>query len=545
MSTRNDGGSSPAEDALRWLMGSLAEPDDERPAAEEATDAAAFAGAVRTLRSFLQEEVRRGRALDAPAEDVELAKLLAKVPDVAALGSLFKDKLTLYAADLKIDKDFLLAIMYFESGLNPAAINSKSNAAGLIQFIPSTAKSYGTSTRELLAMTAEAQLDYVWLHFKGIKKSIKTLEDAYMAVLYPSAVGKPDTTVLFTKDDPKTGDEYEANEGLDANKDGEITIREAVDKVIKKLKDAAALKGASASDVLKRGASGTKVEALQNLLIALGHLTKDQKATGPGLFGVRTEKAMKEFQSDNYLRVTGVFDIATQRATSALETGVTRGATGGLVKALQDRLVKVGCLAAADRATGHGTFGQFTEDALKRFQTSYNVTSPAGVFDVDTYWGLQVVAPLSEHAEVDTMLPESGTGFRTYGREGGTDQYGRRETIEALIRLGELWNDVHPDRPFQIGDISHSGGGDFPPHVSHRTGVDVDIRPFRKDGELAPVRVDQPKLYDAALTREFIEFVKLRYPSAVIALQNPTLLAAKLTVNWDGHMDHMHVRFKW
>jgi hypothetical protein len=66
------------------------------------------------------------------------------------------------------------------------------------------------------------QLDYVKKYLRSFKGKIKTLEDAYMAVLKPTAVGKSNEHVIF-----KIGTkEYELNKGLDINKDGKITKKE-------------------------------------------------------------------------------------------------------------------------------------------------------------------------------------------------------------------------------------------------------------------------------------------------------------------------------
>jgi hypothetical protein len=59
------------------------------------------------------------------------------------------------------------------------------------------------------------------------KIAAPTLEDLYMQILWPRAVGKPLDYVLFSS--PSTA--YKQNKGLDANKDGNITKDEAAAKV--------------------------------------------------------------------------------------------------------------------------------------------------------------------------------------------------------------------------------------------------------------------------------------------------------------------------
>src|SRR5687767_9100474 len=91
--------------------------------------------------------------------------------------------------------------------------------------------------------------------------------------------------------------------------------------------------------------------------------------------------------------------------------------------------------------------------------------------------------PAARPNSVNTRLPASGPGFRTYNREaGGADQYGTRSTIDRIQRLGQTWAQRNPNRPFEVGDISRQGGGRFPPHSTHRSGNDVDMRPISRNG---------------------------------------------------------------
>ena len=71
-------------------------------------------------------------------------------------------------------------------------------------------------------MTPLAQLEYVRRHFLPFKGRLATLEDVYMTILWPAAVGRPAASVLFARDSdrPKV---YFQNRGLDLNKDGSIS----------------------------------------------------------------------------------------------------------------------------------------------------------------------------------------------------------------------------------------------------------------------------------------------------------------------------------
>lgn len=144
--------------------------------------------------------------------------------------------------DLKIGENSddglskLLACMAWESAetFSPSVSNmAGSGATGLIQFMPSTARSLGTTTTELASMTAEDQLNFVWKYFAPYKGMLKTLSDVYMAILWPRAIGKPEDYVLWQEDSSPTT--YRQNSGLDIDKDRTITKSEATRKVEEKL----------------------------------------------------------------------------------------------------------------------------------------------------------------------------------------------------------------------------------------------------------------------------------------------------------------------
>ncbi|MBY3219502.1 transglycosylase SLT domain-containing protein [Rhizobium laguerreae] len=150
-------------------------------------------------------------------------------------GPTFNKRVIDISKRLKCDPNHLMAVMAFESGESFAPDRQNdagSGAVGLIQFMPSTARSLGTTAEKLATMTAIQQLDYVEQYFTAASRngSFSTLGDLYMAVLWPAAVGKPDSYVLFEQGTTA----YEQNRGLDINKNGRITKAEATSIVYKK-----------------------------------------------------------------------------------------------------------------------------------------------------------------------------------------------------------------------------------------------------------------------------------------------------------------------
>ncbi|KGF70784.1 lytic transglycosylase [Hoeflea sp. BAL378] len=148
----------------------------------------------------------------------------AKVPDA------FKRKTIALCRRLEMEPDHLMAIMAFETGrsFDPAVTNrAGSGATGLIQFMPATAKALGTTTARLATMSALEQLDYVEKYLAPYAGRMGDLDSAYMAVLYPRAVGREPGHVLFRKGSVA----YKLNRGLDANGDGRVTKAEAAARV--------------------------------------------------------------------------------------------------------------------------------------------------------------------------------------------------------------------------------------------------------------------------------------------------------------------------
>jgi peptidoglycan hydrolase-like protein with peptidoglycan-binding domain len=145
----------------------------------------------------------------------------------------FAEKVIDMSASLGIDPSWLMACMAFESGetFSASVRNNVSGATGLIQFMPTTARNMGTLIDVLASMTPEKQLDYVAQYFRPYAGRLHSLSDVYMVILWPKAVGHPDSYVLF---EGQTA-QYLQNRGLDLNHDGKVTKAEAAAKVQAKL----------------------------------------------------------------------------------------------------------------------------------------------------------------------------------------------------------------------------------------------------------------------------------------------------------------------
>jgi peptidoglycan hydrolase-like protein with peptidoglycan-binding domain len=468
---------------------------------------------------------------------------LVNVLGIENTSEAFRKKVLEIADRLLIDPNFLMAIMSFETGatFSPSVKNIQSGATGLIQFVPATARSLGTTVEELEKMTAAGQLDFVEKYFALRKGKLITIEDAYMAVLYPKAIGKGRDFVLF-----ETGSvQYKQNIGLDTDGDGKITVGEASGKVSERLGTA------NVNNIieLKKGDTGAAVESLQDEMIDLGYLTLEQKKTGAGVFGGKTESALKSFQKDVALKDTGVLDLPTQAALRQLNDGVKKNSSGGVVKVLQQKLVSKKFLTQAEMNTGIGVFGGKTQVALIQFQIK-NKLEPNGILSDETFRVLFKTpapdVPVStnlNNPDINTVLPMSGEGFTTYNREpNGADQYGTALVINAIVALAREWYLLHPEIFLQFGDISRKGGGEFEGHDSHKNGRDADVRPLRRDNRLDPVSVGEIA-YDSIRTEELVKLILSRHPKAIIFFNDQRLINKKITKLAVGHHNHLHIRF--
>lgn len=164
-------------------------------------------------------------------------------PGIGRVSPGFIDALIAMAGRLRMDPNAIAAVMSRESGFQAAIQNPHSHATGLIQFMPSTARSLGTTVDALREMSDIEQLPYVEKFLAPYAGRLKSRGDYYMAVFMPAFIGRSLDTVLQMKLGDRmvpfvAGEKpYEQNKGLDLDKDGKITVgdvHEAIERVWRK-----------------------------------------------------------------------------------------------------------------------------------------------------------------------------------------------------------------------------------------------------------------------------------------------------------------------
>jgi peptidoglycan hydrolase-like protein with peptidoglycan-binding domain len=136
---------------------------------------------------------------------------------------------------------------------------------------------------------------------------------------------------------------------------------------------------------LSMGSTGPDVRRLQVILVMI----KSLDVSGiDGVFGSKTQDAVKSFQQGNNLTADGIVGPLTWAALPADPQTPTlaRGSNGAAVSALQKGLLAFGgANTATDPGPIDGNFGPRTEAAVRAYQTQQNITVD-GIVGDQTWW---------------------------------------------------------------------------------------------------------------------------------------------------------------
>ncbi|MTV39472.1 penicillin-insensitive murein endopeptidase [Duganella radicis] len=144
------------------------------------------------------------------------------------------------------------------------------------------------------------------------------------------------------------------------------------------------------------------------------------------------------------------------------------------------------------------------------------------------------------------MLPQTpmDSGYYVYGElhkkpARGAYQYASPLMMTAILRVAFEWQAIDKRR-FGVGDISIAGGGATPDHRSHKNGLQVDVRPLRKDG-LEEGVIWSDSHYDKEGTKRLIEMFRTFAPVVQIFFNDPNIPFVKKMKNHDNHF-HVELR---
>ncbi len=246
-----------------------------------------------------------------------------------------------------------------------------------------------------------------------------------------------------------------------------------------------------------------------------------------GIYGARTELAVRAFQASRGLPETGTVDAETW---GRLIVPLSQGAEGHAVVALQRLLrEKVGPTVPTD-----GVFGPATTSAVKAFQAHMGLPQ-TGVADAATW------RALVWHFELPRFAPSSLCDNSTGN---GPANWGTAEMTSTLEAAGAAMVAAGYGRVV-VNDVSFEHGGDIAGHETHEVGLDADLRPMRKANDQCSfgTRWNLPS-YDRAATRELVKAIHAATPGHVklIFFSDPVLIGEGLTTYHSAHDDHLHVR---
>jgi peptidoglycan hydrolase-like protein with peptidoglycan-binding domain len=235
--------------------------------------------------------------------------------------------------------------------------------------------------------------------------------------------------------------------------------------------------GATASVDLEEGAEGPAVERLQKNLVRLGYMTQTQVDSGTGSFGPQTRTAVKAFQRDQGVESTGFFGPLTRGAMADAfkdlaanhrvpQTDLAPGDESASVEKLQNNLVELGYLTAAQVNSGKGTFGPQTKTALTEFQKSVGLGA-VGVFGAQTRQKLvEALATAARGSAAGGVSSQEAEAARARnasraGLSANANDVLDRANAHGLYLTGGLgyWNHYHSAGTSV--DVSNYAGGGF------------------------------------------------------------------------------------
>lgn len=136
------------------------------------------------------------------------------------------------------------------------------------------------------------------------------------------------------------------------------------------------------------------------------------------------------------------------------------------------------------------------------------------------------------------QAPEEAS-YYVYGTpDRGRAQYAHPKMLSLIFAVERQWAAID-NRKFGVGNMSLAEGVKYD-HAGHMKGIELDVRPLRKDGRNIPVLHMWPE-YDRTGTQKLIELFRRCFPGQLRILFNDTRIPG--VVPKPKHDNHFHVEF--
>jgi peptidoglycan DL-endopeptidase LytE len=249
----------------------------------------------------------------------------------------------------------------------------------------------------------------------------------------------------------------------------QVSVRLPVTGIVDDATYAKLKETAASTAEMKIGSRGNNVKVLQQNLKQLGYYTYPQIT---GYYGTMTADAVRKFQKQYQLPVTGTADRATlakineaianskpHPSTPKASIYLTIGSTGSKVKEVQTKLKQLGYFAS--QITGY--YGTITANAVKNFQRDVSLKA-TGVVDTETYERLMGKAPQRKLDVTELVADAAELLGKPYVWGGETPQTGfdcsgfivylfQKQGISLPRTVAAIWNVGTPVSSPSVGDI--------------------------------------------------------------------------------------------
>jgi hypothetical protein len=220
------------------------------------------------------------------------------------------------------------------------------------------------------------------------------------------------------------------------------------------------------------------------------------------------------------------------------------------VKAVKSRLIELGF----NWLTDDDVMGPTTIKTIKLFQAikngrnQVNIQGNDGKVDPggDTLkWLNAVNAP--RWMQMPPGSPAEGFHNHELTQTNDAHDFGANWLADTVKATGAAYKaDYLSANPtaaiFTINDASLPQGGDTPMHATHESGLSIDIRLPRKDGQTG-AEVTQ-KVYDRKAMRAIIIAFRQQTQASRVLLSDQVLVAEGLCMAAAGHHNHAHFEVK-